>query len=47
MAKYCVEDFPNLLKTENFDNVPTLLSHLIDSFAANAGSFIKWAVQVR
>jgi glutathione gamma-glutamylcysteinyltransferase len=47
MAKYCVEDLPNLLKTENLDNVPTLLSHLIGSFPTNAGSFIKWVVEAR
>jgi len=47
MANYCVEDLPNLLKTENLDNVPTLVSHLIGSLPANAGSFIKWVVEVR
>ncbi|CAD6233398.1 unnamed protein product [Miscanthus lutarioriparius] len=47
MANYCVEDLPNLLKTENLYNVPTLLSHLIGSLPANAGSFIKWVVEVR
>ncbi|XP_062190287.1 glutathione gamma-glutamylcysteinyltransferase 1-like isoform X2 [Phragmites australis] len=47
MAKYCTEDLPNLLKAENLDNVPTLLSRLIDSLPANAGALIKWVVEVR
>ncbi|KAL6627223.1 hypothetical protein ACP70R_030949 [Stipagrostis hirtigluma subsp. patula] len=47
LAKYCVEDLPNLLKDESVDNVPTLLSHLIDSLPANAEALIKWVVEVR
>lgn len=47
MAKYCVEDVPNLLKDESLDNVPTLLSHLVESLPANAGDLIKWVVEVR
>nr|QCX35398.1 phytochelatin synthase 2 [Arundo donax] len=47
MAKYCAEDLPNLLKAEGLDNVPTLLSCLIDSLPANAGALIKWVVEVR
>lgn len=47
MIKYCFEDLPSLLKAENLDNVPILLSHLIGSLPANAGSFIKWVVEVR
>ncbi|KAJ1282083.1 hypothetical protein BS78_03G022900 [Paspalum vaginatum] len=47
MAKYCGEDLPNLLKADNLDNIPTLLSHFIDSLPANAGSLIKWVVEVR
>lgn len=47
MAKYCVEDLPELLKAESLDNVPTLLSRFIDSLPANAGSLIKWVVEVR
>jgi glutathione gamma-glutamylcysteinyltransferase len=47
MAKYCVKDLPNILKAESLDSVPTLLSHFIDSLPANAGSLIKWVVEVR
>ncbi|GJN38059.1 hypothetical protein PR202_gb27067 [Eleusine coracana subsp. coracana] len=47
MAKYCVEDLPNLLKAENLDNVPTLLSCLIETLPANAGALIKWVIEVR
>ena len=47
MAKYCVEDLPNLLKAENLDNVPALLSRLIESLPADAESLIKWVVEVR
>ncbi|TVU22818.1 hypothetical protein EJB05_32538, partial [Eragrostis curvula] len=47
MAKYCVEDLPNLLKAENLDSVPTLLSRLIETLPANAGALIKWVVEVR
>nr|AAO13810.2 phytochelatins synthase [Cynodon dactylon] len=47
MAKYCVEDLPNLLKAENLENVPTLLSCLIETLPANAGALIKWVVEVR
>ncbi|XP_062190304.1 glutathione gamma-glutamylcysteinyltransferase 1-like [Phragmites australis] len=47
IAKYCVEDLPNLLKAESPDDVPTLLSHLIESLPANAGALIKWVVEVR
>ncbi|CAL4978497.1 unnamed protein product [Urochloa decumbens] len=47
MARYCVKDLPDLLKAESLDNVPTLLSHVIDSLPANAGSLIKWVVEVR
>nr|QCX35399.1 phytochelatin synthase 3 [Arundo donax] len=47
MAKYCTEYLPNLLKAEGLDNVPTLLSRLIDSLPANAGALIKWVVEVR
>ena len=45
MAKYCVEDVPNLLKS--LDNVSTLLSHLVQSLPANAGDLIKWVIEVR
>ena len=47
MAKYCVEDLPVLLKAEGLDNVQTILSRFIDSLPANAGSLIKWVVEVR
>jgi len=47
MAKYCVEDLPDLLKAESLGNVRTILSRFIDSLPANAGSFIKWVVEVR
>lgn len=47
MAKYCVEDLPNLLKDESLDNIPTLLSHLVESLPANAGGLIKWVIEVR
>ncbi|KAG2586266.1 hypothetical protein PVAP13_5NG032500 [Panicum virgatum] len=47
MAKYCVEDLPDLLKAESLGNVRTILSRFIDSLPANAGSFIKWVVKVR
>ncbi|KAL6838667.1 hypothetical protein ACP4OV_031381 [Aristida adscensionis] len=47
MAKYCVEDFPNLVKDESLDNVPTLLSRLIESLPSNAEALIKWVVEVR
>ncbi|CAO2161506.1 unnamed protein product [Urochloa humidicola] len=47
MARYCVEDLPDLLKAESLDNVPTLLSRVIDSLPANVGSLIKWVVEVR
>uniref|UniRef100_A0A453J7E6 glutathione gamma-glutamylcysteinyltransferase n=1 Tax=Aegilops tauschii subsp. strangulata TaxID=200361 RepID=A0A453J7E6_AEGTS len=47
MAKYCVEDAPNLLKDESPDNVTTLLSRLVGSLPANAGDLIKCVVEVR
>lgn len=47
MAKYCVEDLPNLLKGENLDNVQTLLSRLIESLPAEAEALIKWVAEVR
>jgi glutathione gamma-glutamylcysteinyltransferase len=47
IAKYCVEDLPNLLKGENLDNVQTLLSCLIESLPADAEALIKWVVEVR
>uniref|UniRef100_A0ACD5VB30 Uncharacterized protein n=1 Tax=Avena sativa TaxID=4498 RepID=A0ACD5VB30_AVESA len=47
MAKYCVEDVPNLLKDESLDNASTLLSHLVESLPANAGDLIKWVIEVR
>jgi hypothetical protein len=47
MAKYCVEDVPNLLKDESLNNVTTLLSHLVESLPANAGDLIKWVIEVR
>ncbi|CAM0913467.1 unnamed protein product [Alopecurus aequalis] len=47
MAKYCVEDVPNLLKDESLDNVTALLSHLVESLPANAGDLIKWVIEVR
>ena len=47
MAKYCVEDAPNLLKDESPDNVATLLSRLVGSLPANAGDLIKCVVEVR
>ena len=47
MAKYCVEDVPNLLKDENLDNVTTLLSRLVESLPANAGDLIKCVIEVR
>ena len=47
VGKYCVEDLPNLLKAESSDNVPTLLSRLVESLPANAGALIKWVVEVR
>ncbi|CAO2199492.1 unnamed protein product [Urochloa humidicola] len=47
MARYCVEDLPDLLRAESLDNVPTLLSRVIDSLPANVGSLIKWVVEVR
>lgn len=47
MAKYCVEDVPSLLKDESLDNVPTLLSLLLESLPANAGDLIKWVIEVR
>lgn len=47
MAKYCVEDVPNLLKDEGLDNVTTLLSRLVESLPANAGDLIKCVIEVR
>ncbi|XP_037465816.1 glutathione gamma-glutamylcysteinyltransferase 1-like [Triticum dicoccoides] len=47
MAKYCVEDVPNLLKDESLDNVTTLLSRLVESLPANAGDLIKCVIEVR
>ncbi|KAK8452651.1 hypothetical protein SEVIR_5G144600v4 [Setaria viridis] len=47
MAKYCAEDLPDILKAESLDNVPALLSSFIYSLPANAGSLIKWVVEVR
>jgi len=47
MAKYCVEDLPDLLKAESLGNVRTILSRFIDSLPANAGSLIKWVAEVR
>jgi glutathione gamma-glutamylcysteinyltransferase len=47
MAKYCVEDVPNLLKDESLNDVATLLSHLVESLPANAGDLIKWVIEVR
>lgn len=47
MSKYCVEDLPSLLKAGNLDNVPALLSRLIESLPADAESLIKWVVEVR
>ncbi|WVZ72752.1 hypothetical protein U9M48_021163 [Paspalum notatum var. saurae] len=47
MAKYCVEDLPNILKAQNLDNVPALLSCLIESLPADAEALIKWVVEVR
>lgn len=47
MAKYFVEDLPNILEIESLDNVPTLLSRLIATLPANAGALIKWVVEVR
>jgi len=47
IAKYCVEDLPNLLKGENLDNVQTLFSRLIESLPADAEALIKWVVEVR
>ncbi|XP_006655670.1 glutathione gamma-glutamylcysteinyltransferase 1-like [Oryza brachyantha] len=47
MAKYCMEDVPDLLKDENANNVPALLSRLVKSLPANAGNLIKWVIEVR
>uniref|UniRef100_A0A0E0L6P2 glutathione gamma-glutamylcysteinyltransferase n=1 Tax=Oryza punctata TaxID=4537 RepID=A0A0E0L6P2_ORYPU len=47
MAKYCMEDVPDLLKDESVDNVPALLSRLVKSLPANAGNLIKWVIEVR
>lgn len=47
MSKYCVEDLPSLLKAGNLDDVPALLSRLIESLPADAESLIKWVVEVR
>ncbi|KAF0911632.1 hypothetical protein E2562_011640 [Oryza meyeriana var. granulata] len=47
MAKYCMEDVPDLLKNESVDNVPALLSCLVKSLPANAGNLIKWVIEVR
>ncbi|CAO2181329.1 unnamed protein product [Urochloa humidicola] len=47
MARYWVEDLPDILKDESLDSVPTLLSRFIDSLPANAGSLIKWVAEVR
>ncbi|KAM0827486.1 hypothetical protein ACQ4PT_068194 [Festuca glaucescens] len=47
MAKYCVEDVPNLLKDESLNDVATLLSHLVESLPANAGDLIKWVIEAR
>ncbi|KAL6627224.1 hypothetical protein ACP70R_030950 [Stipagrostis hirtigluma subsp. patula] len=47
MAKYCVDDLPTILKAEGLNNVPTLLSSLIESLPASAEALIKWVVEVR
>ncbi|KAG8085588.1 hypothetical protein GUJ93_ZPchr0010g7578 [Zizania palustris] len=47
MSKYCTEDLTNLLKDDNVDSVPTLLSRLVKQLPPNAGSLIRWAIEVR
>uniref|UniRef100_A0A0D9WGI9 glutathione gamma-glutamylcysteinyltransferase n=1 Tax=Leersia perrieri TaxID=77586 RepID=A0A0D9WGI9_9ORYZ len=47
MAKYCIEDLPNLLKDDGVDNISTILSRLVHHLPPNAGNMIKWVIEVR
>ncbi|XP_040380357.1 glutathione gamma-glutamylcysteinyltransferase 1-like isoform X2 [Oryza brachyantha] len=47
MAKYCIEDVPNLLKDESVDSVLTILSRIVNHLPPNAGNLIKWVIEVR
>ncbi|KAG9445802.1 hypothetical protein H6P81_011930 [Aristolochia fimbriata] len=46
-AEYLVEDVPNLLKSEDIDDVQKVLSVVFTSLPTSAEDFIKWVAEVR
>ncbi|XP_058101558.1 glutathione gamma-glutamylcysteinyltransferase 1-like [Magnolia sinica] len=46
-AKYLIEDVPLLLKSEDVNNIQTVLTVLFSSLPTHVGEFIKWVAEVR
>ncbi|XP_072966627.1 glutathione gamma-glutamylcysteinyltransferase 1-like isoform X2 [Typha angustifolia] len=47
MAKYLLDDVPNLVKSASLNSVTAVLFLLFKNLPASAGDFIKWVAEVR
>ncbi|XP_031284381.1 glutathione gamma-glutamylcysteinyltransferase 1-like isoform X1 [Pistacia vera] len=47
IARYLMEDVPNLVKSKDFKVIENVLSFVFKSLPSNFGEFIKWVAEVR